>query len=78
MYYRSIPLLDLESGIVGSLGLHGCHFESPIDRDTLAWAIGTRVGASDHTIALFCIGSGRVLGFLYFKTLIVWFNCAHR
>ena len=30
------------------------------------------MGAGDHTIALFCIGSGRVLGFLYFDTLIVW------
>ena len=38
----------------------------------LAWATGTHVGASDHTIALFCIGSGRVLGFLYFNTLILW------
>ena len=40
--------------------------------DTLAWATGTRVGAGDHAIALFCIGCGRVLGFLYFDTLILW------
>ena len=39
--------------------------------DTLAWATGTRVGASDHAIALFCILYGRVLGLLDFKTLIV-------
>ena len=47
--------------------------------DTLAWATGTRVGASDHAIAWFCIGYGRVLGFLYGKTfpLHLWFNCAH-
>ena len=30
------------------------------------------MGASDHAIAFFSIGWGRVLGFLYFKTLIVW------
>ena len=36
--------------------------------DTLAWAIGTRVGASDHAIALFCIGCGPVLGFLFSDT----------
>ena len=36
--------------------------------DTLAWATGTRVGASDHAIALFCIEYGCVLG-LYFDTL---------
>ena len=34
--------------------------------DTLAWATGTRVGASDHAIALFCILYGRVLGLLDF------------
>ena len=39
--------------------------------DTLALATGTRVGASDHAIALFCILYGRVLGLLDFKTLIV-------
>ena len=33
--------------------------------NTLAWATGTHVGAGDHAIALFCIGCGRVLGFLY-------------
>ena len=32
--------------------------------DTLALATGTRVGASDHTIARFCIEYGRVLGFV--------------
>ena len=36
--------------------------------DTLAWATGTHVGAGDHAIALFCIGCGRVLGFLYSDT----------
>ena len=36
--------------------------------DTLAWATGTRGGASDHAIALFCIEYGCVLG-LYFDTL---------
>ena len=41
------------------------------ERDTLAWATGTRVGASNHAIALFCILYGRVLGLLNFKTLIV-------
>ena len=41
------------------------------DNDTLAWATGTRVGASDHAIALFCILYGSVLGLLDFKTLIV-------
>ena len=35
------------------------------------WATGTRVGASDHAIALFCILYGRVLGLLDFKTLVV-------
>ena len=30
--------------------------------DTLALATGTRVGASDHAIARFCIQYGRVLG----------------
>ena len=42
-----------------------------ITSDTLAWATGTRVGTSDHTIALFYIGSGRVLrlysDILYFE-----------
>ena len=33
--------------------------------DTLAWATGMRVGAGDHAIALFYIGCGRVLEFLY-------------
>ena len=49
------------------------------DADTLAWATGTRVGASNHAIELFCIRCGRVLGFLYGDTLqyILWFNCAH-
>ena len=32
--------------------------------DTLAWATGTRVGAGDHAIALFCIEYGCVLGFV--------------
>ena len=47
--------------------------------DTLAWATGTRVGAGDHAIALFCIECGRVLGFLYSDTFILHFvvNCAH-
>ena len=30
------------------------------------------MGASDHAIELFCIGCGRVLGLLYFNTLILW------
>ena len=53
------------------------HFVS--QGDTLAWATGTRVGAGDHAIALFCIGCGRVLGFLYSDTFILHFvvNCAH-
>ena len=34
------------------------------------------MGASDHAIGIVCIGNGRVLGVLYFKTLIV-VNCAH-
>ena len=42
------------------------------ETDTLAWATGTRVGASDHTIALFCIGSGRVLGFCILIHYILW------
>ena len=42
--------------------------------DTLAWATGTRVGAGDHAIALFCIGCGRVLGFLYSDTFILHFE----
>ena len=37
--------------------------------DTLVWATGTRVGAGDHAIALFCIHYGRVLGFLYSDAL---------
>ena len=47
--------------------------------DTLAWATGTPVAAGYHAIALFCIGSGRVLGFLYSDTFILHFvvNCAH-
>ena len=40
--------------------------------DTLAWATGTRLGPSEYAIALFCIGCGRVLGFLYSDTLILW------
>ena len=32
--------------------------------DTLAWATGTRVGASDHDIALFSIEYGCVSGFV--------------
>ena len=36
--------------------------------DTLAWATGTRVGASDHATELVCILYGCVLG-LYFDTL---------
>ena len=42
--------------------------------DTLAWAIGTRVGASNHAIALFYIGCGRVLGFLYADTFTLHFE----
>ena len=34
------------------------------------------MGASDHAIGIGCIGNGRVLGVLYFKTLIV-VNCAY-
>ena len=30
------------------------------------------MGASNHAIELFCIRCGRVLGFLYFNTLIWW------
>ena len=33
--------------------------------DALALATGTRVGASDHAIARFCILYGRVLGFVH-------------
>ena len=49
----------------------GCGKMRCINRraDTLAWATGTHVGAGDHAIALFCIGYGCVLGFLYFDTL---------
>ena len=36
----------------------------PTKLDTLALATGTRVGASDHAIARFCINYGRVLGFV--------------
>ena len=42
--------------------------------DTLAWATGTHVGAGDHAVALFCIGCGRVLGFLYFDTFTLHFK----
>ena len=52
-----------------SFYIRGC---CPTVVDMLAWATGTRVDASDHAIAFFCIGCGRVLGFLYFNTLIVW------
>ena len=41
--------------------------------DTLAWATGTRVHASDHAIALFCILYGCVPGFLYSDTFTVHF-----
>ena len=44
------------------------HIFSPTTCDTLAWATGTRVGANDHAIALFCIECGCVLG-LYFDIL---------
>ena len=42
--------------------------------DTLAWATGTHVGAGDHAIALFSIGCGRVLGFLYSDTFTLHFK----
>ena len=40
----------------------------------LARATGTRVGARDHAIVLFCIGCGRVLGFLYSDTFTLHFE----
>ena len=43
--------------------------------DTLAWAIGTGVGAGDHATALFCIEYGCVLGLcsdtLHFEVLLL-------
>ena len=35
----------------------------PGSDDTLAWATGVRVGASDHTTELFCLGVVVSLGF---------------
>ena len=32
-----------------------------------------RVGTDDHAIALFCIGYGHVLGFLYSDTFTLYF-----
>ena len=48
--------------------------------DTLAWAIGTRVGASDHAIDILLYFVWLCPGVLYFDTftLNVWFNCAHK
>ena len=47
--------------------------------DTLAWATGTRVGASDHAIVLLVLDMVVSLGFCTVKHLhyIMWFNCAH-
>ena len=42
--------------------------------DMLAWATGTHVGAGDHATTLFCIGCGRVLGFLYSDTFTWYFD----
>ena len=53
----------LVSALAANRDFTWCHHA-----DTLAWATGTRVGASDHAIALVCILYGCVLG-LYFDTL---------
>ena len=36
--------------------------------------LGRHVGASDHATTLFCIGCGRVLGFLYSDTFTLHFE----